>query len=86
MYFSSFPNVAEDHQTKNANVLVNAGAAVCVADKDTKDKLEGAIFEVLKDGKQKTMSENLKKLAIPDASKRIVNEIKEIIINNEHSS
>lgn len=74
------PNVAEDHQTKNANVLVNAGAAVCVADKDTKDKLEGAIFEVLKDEtKQKTMSENLKKLAIPDASKRIVNEIKKLL-------
>ncbi len=74
------PNVAEDHQTKNANVLANAGAAICVADKDTKYKLEKAIFEVLEsESKQEKMSENLKKLAIPDASKRIVNEIKKLL-------
>lgn len=74
------PNVAEDHQTKNANVLANAGAAVSVADKETKEKLGYVIFDLI-DNNQKCeeMSKNLKKLAIPDATERIVIEIKKLL-------
>lgn len=74
------PNVAEDHQTKNANVLADAGAAICIADKDAKEKLSYFLFELINNQQKcKEMSLNLKKLAILDATKRIVNEIKKLI-------
>ncbi|MDD2687833.1 MAG: glycosyltransferase, partial [Bacteroidales bacterium] len=74
------PNVAEDHQTKNAKVLADAGAAICIADKEVNDKLGYFIFDLIRNPQLcKEMSMNLKTLAIPDASKRIVNEIKKLI-------
>ena len=74
------PNVAEDHQTKNAKVLADAGAAICIADKEVNDKLGYFIFDLIRNPQLcKEMSMNLTTLAIPDASKRIVNEIKKLI-------
>ncbi len=70
------PNVAEDHQTKNATVLSQAGAAIRIADKDVKEKLGYFIFDLIANTqKGEEMSKNLTLLAIPDATKRIVNEI-----------
>lgn len=74
------PNVAEDHQTKNAKVLSDAGAAILIADKDAKEKLGYVIFDLIQNKHScDEMSKNLKKLAIPDATKRIVNEIKKLL-------
>ncbi len=74
------PNVAEDHQTKNAKVLSDSGSAVLIADKDAKEKLGYVIFELIQNKHNcEEMSKNLKKLAIPDATKRIVNEIKKLL-------
>lgn len=74
------PNVAEDHQTKNANVLSKAGAAVCVADKEVKEKLGFVIFDLIENPQKCVeMSKNLTVLAIPDATKRIVNEVKKML-------
>lgn len=77
------PNVAEDHQTKNALALVHDNAALFVADRDAEAKLVDAVLELLKDkDKQKTLSENIGKLALPDADEVIAKEVMQITINN----
>ena len=56
------PNVAEDHQTKNAMALVNKDAAIYVKDADAPDVLlEIAIKTVQDDKKLASLSENIKK-------------------------
>ena len=74
------PNVAEDHQTTNAMSLVAKEAAVFVADKDAQELLIDVALELLKDKKkQKTLSENISKLALPDADQTIAKELIQII-------
>lgn len=70
------PNVAEDHQTKNALVLVRKEAAVMVHDGDAGEKLFQEAFGLLNDpGRLKTMSQNIRLLALPDATSEIADEI-----------
>ncbi len=70
------PNVAEDHQTHNAMTLVNRKAAIMIKDEEAKLNLIGTAFDLLKNEPlQKELSENIKKMAIPDAADRIVDEI-----------
>ena len=77
------PNVAEDHQTKNALALVQENAALMVPDRDAEAKLVDKALELLKDkDKQKTLSTNIGKLAMPDADDVIAKEIIQISINN----
>jgi len=77
------PNVAEDHQTKNALALVHDNAAIFIADRDAEDKLIDKALELLKDkGKQKILSENIGKLALPNADEVIAKEVMRITINN----
>ncbi len=67
------PNVAEDHQTKNAMALVNENAAVLVKDGEASNLLIKKVLELLRDeNKQKELAKNILKLAKPDASKEIV--------------
>ncbi|MEX1190692.1 MAG: undecaprenyldiphospho-muramoylpentapeptide beta-N-acetylglucosaminyltransferase [Brumimicrobium sp.] len=74
------PNVAEDHQTKNAMSLVNDKAAVLVNDKEACARLVPKLLDLLNDDEeQKTLSENIKKKGILNADERIVDVIKEII-------
>jgi UDP-N-acetylglucosamine--N-acetylmuramyl-(pentapeptide) pyrophosphoryl-undecaprenol N-acetylglucosamine transferase len=74
------PNVAEDHQTKNALALVNENAAVLVRDGEASNTLIIKVLELLKDeNKQKELAGNILKLAKPNASKEIVNEIVKIV-------
>ncbi|WDF56549.1 undecaprenyldiphospho-muramoylpentapeptide beta-N-acetylglucosaminyltransferase [Mucilaginibacter sp. KACC 22063] len=74
------PNVAEDHQTKNALALVQENAAILVADRDAEAKLVNRTLELLKDkDKQKTLSINIGKLALPNADKDIANEVLKLI-------
>ncbi len=74
------PNVAEDHQTKNAQTLVDEGAAEMVLDKDSEKDLVPAIFELLDDTiKQQEISTNLKAMAKPEAREIIAEEILDII-------
>ena len=74
------PNVTEDHQTANAMALVNKNAAVMVRDEEAKEQLFDAIYELLFDEeKSKTLSENIKKLAILDAADRIAKEVLDLI-------
>ena len=74
------PNVAEDHQTKNAMALVNKNAAILVKDIEAKERLVSKAIEVLNDIElQATLISEIEKLGKPDATASIVNEIEKII-------
>lgn len=78
--FVPSPNVAEDHQTKNAKALEVKGAAVVVPDAEARKKGMEIALELLKDkDKLQKMSANIEKLARPDAADRIVDEIEKVI-------
>ncbi len=74
------PNVAEDHQTKNAMALVDQEAAVMITDQEAEYQLIDKALELIHDhaGLEK-LSENILKLALPDAANSIVNEIERIL-------
>lgn len=70
------PNVAEDHQTKNALALANRDAAIYVKDADAPATLlELAIKTVADEQKLKSLSENVLKLALPDSADIIAKEV-----------
>ena len=70
------PNVAEDHQTRNAQTLVKENAALYIADQQALDELIPAAVALLEDNKkQKELSENISKLARPDADISIAKEV-----------
>jgi UDP-N-acetylglucosamine--N-acetylmuramyl-(pentapeptide) pyrophosphoryl-undecaprenol N-acetylglucosamine transferase len=70
------PNVAEDHQTKNAIALVNNNAAILVKDSEAKENLIPRAIELLKNEDEQTMlSNNISKMALKDSAKVIANEI-----------
>lgn len=74
------PNVAEDHQTKNALALVNREAAVMVADAEASEKLADTAISIAKDKKLlKKMSDNISSMALRDSDERIVDEVLKII-------
>jgi UDP-N-acetylglucosamine--N-acetylmuramyl-(pentapeptide) pyrophosphoryl-undecaprenol N-acetylglucosamine transferase len=75
------PNVAEDHQTKNAMALVEKGAAMMVTDKDAREKLVDEALKLLFDeNRARHLQESISKLARPFATEDIVNEIEKLII------
>lgn len=79
--FVPLPTAAEDHQTKNAQSLVNENAAVMVRNSETEEKLLPVVFNLLKDnGKMFAMSENIAKFARPNAAEDIVDEIDKILM------
>ena len=70
------PNVAEDHQTKNAMALVNRQAAMIMKDAEAPDALlDLALETVNSDGKLESLSLNIKKLALPDSATIIAMEV-----------
>lgn len=74
------PNVAEDHQTKNAMALVKNDAAIMVKDKNTNSELIEVLNNLLNDSdKQILLSENISKMGKPNAAYDIANEIKKMI-------
>ncbi len=75
------PNVAEDHQTKNAQALVDANAALMLKDDTLNTTLKPLLYKLLRDESlQLQLSTNIKKLAIDNAAARIVNEIEACIL------
>ena len=78
--FVPSPNVAEDHQTKNAMALTAKDAAIMVPDKDAMDKMIEQAMLLLEDEERRTqLGENIKKLGRPNAAKDIVKELMETI-------
>jgi len=74
------PNVAEDHQTKNALALVKNGAAILITDRSAEDTLVKEALLLLEDEKQSLqLSENLAKMALPMADEIIAGEVLKLI-------
>lgn len=70
------PNVAEDHQTKNAMALVNKDAALLVSDADApQELLKTAIKTVNDEARMATLSENILKLGLKDSASVIADEV-----------
>jgi len=75
------PNVAEDHQTKNALALANRDAALYVKDSEAQEKLIPlAMQTVADDARLKNLSENVLKMALPDSARIIAEEVLKLAI------
>lgn len=78
------PNVAEDHQTKNALALVNKDAALYIKDAEAQEKLlDTALATVTDDEQLKQLSQNISKLALPDSARIIAQEVLKLIKEKE---
>lgn len=74
------PNVAEDHQTKNAKALASRNAAILIKDTDAKEMLFTQLMKLINDDKLRIeMAVNLQKLAKPNADELIVDELFKLI-------
>ena len=74
------PNVAEDHQTKNAMALVKHDAAILVKDSVAREELINRVIGLaIDDEQQARLSGAIAKMGKPNATKDIVNEILEVI-------
>ncbi len=78
--FIPSPNVAEDHQTKNAKAIVDKKGAILLKESELDDKFETTFSELISnESHQKELSQNIKKLAKPNATKDIVEQIIKLI-------
>ncbi len=78
--FIPSPNVAEDHQTKNAQALVKKKAAQMVRDAEAVDcGISTALRLVADEQALQTLSRNISKLAVADAAERVVAEIEKVL-------
>ncbi len=78
--FIPSPNVAEDHQTKNAQAIVDKHGAILLKETQLDSEFNLVFEALLKDkGKQENLSSNIKLLALPNATKQIVDEIIKLI-------
>jgi UDP-N-acetylglucosamine--N-acetylmuramyl-(pentapeptide) pyrophosphoryl-undecaprenol N-acetylglucosamine transferase len=78
--FMPSPNVAEDHQTKNAMALVSKGAAVMVKDSEAEMKLAGVVSELLHNENEiSTLKKNIIAFARPNATEEIVDTLIEVV-------
>ena len=74
--FIPSPNVSEDHQTKNAQAIANDSAAILLKETDKGDFKK--VFKLLIESGT-TLSENIKKLALPNATSDIADEVIKLI-------
>ncbi len=81
-----FPFAAEDHQTKNAQNLVNHQAAIMCKDQEFIENANEIMNSLIdSESQRKSLTENIQKLAKPNATKIIVDEIiKELSLKNEN--
>ena len=78
--FIPSPNVAEDHQTKNARAIAQKEAAILIPEKDLDTQFIPEFKKLLSSLElQKRLGKNIKKLAKPEATKEIVKEIKKLL-------
>ena len=77
--FIPSPNVAEDHQTKNAKSIVDKHGAILLRENEL--ETFPIVFEtLLKDeGKQESLSLNIKELALPNATHNIINQVEKLL-------
>lgn len=78
--FVPYPYAAEDHQTVNAQALVQKEAALMVRNDEVEEKLVDTLLELVKDAnKRAALSRNIAALGIKDADQRILHEIIKIV-------
>ncbi len=78
--FIPSPNVAEDHQTKNAKAISDKNGALLMKENELDTQFEIVFSDLISnESKQAELSENIKKLALPNATKDIVEEIIKLI-------
>ena len=78
--FIPSPNVAEDHQTKNAKAVVDKNGALLLNESELDSEFETIFSDLVSNQKlQKALSNNIKNLAKPNATKDIVQEIVKLI-------
>ncbi|MFD2543426.1 undecaprenyldiphospho-muramoylpentapeptide beta-N-acetylglucosaminyltransferase [Lacinutrix gracilariae] len=78
--FIPSPNVAEDHQTKNAMAIVNENAAMLIKESDLVVDFENKFTQLMASPeKQQELGDNIKKLALVHATKEIVNEVEKLL-------
>jgi UDP-N-acetylglucosamine--N-acetylmuramyl-(pentapeptide) pyrophosphoryl-undecaprenol N-acetylglucosamine transferase len=78
--FVPSPNVAEDHQTKNAMTLVNQNAAMMVRDSESRIMLVNRLLELIKNTElQEQLKNNISKLKILNAAETIADEILQMV-------
>lgn len=78
--FIPSPNVAEDHQTKNALAVAQQDAAVVIAEKDLGQEFKKVFFPLMEsDEKLQSLAANIKRMAKPFATSNIVDEVEKLI-------
>ncbi|MBY0487803.1 MAG: undecaprenyldiphospho-muramoylpentapeptide beta-N-acetylglucosaminyltransferase [Flavobacteriaceae bacterium] len=78
--FIPSPNVAEDHQTKNAKAIVDKNGALLIKESELDEKFESVFNKLIHDENlQKNLSQNMKKLGKPNATNDIVEQIIKLI-------
>lgn len=81
--FIPSPNVAEDHQTKNAKAIVDENGALLIKESDLEVDFENRFSSLIQsESKRQELSKNIKKLALVDATKDIVNEVEKLLKKN----
>ena len=78
--FIPSPNVAEDHQTKNAMAIVSKGAAMIIKEEDLDADFENKLLQLIASPeKQKDLGRRINELALVNATKEIVNEVEKLL-------
>jgi len=78
--FIPSPNVAEDHQTKNAMAVVDKDAALIIKEEDLEADFENKFMQLIASpDRQNELGVNIKKLALVNATKDIVNEVEKLL-------
>ncbi|WP_370569719.1 undecaprenyldiphospho-muramoylpentapeptide beta-N-acetylglucosaminyltransferase [Flaviramulus sp. BrNp1-15] len=78
--FIPSPNVAEDHQTKNAMAIVEKSAALIIKEEDLDADFENKFSQLVKSPeKQKELGDNIKKLALVNATNEIADEVEKLL-------
>ena len=78
--FIPSPNVAEDHQTKNAMAIVDKEAAMIIKEEDLDADFENKFAQLIASPKkQKQLGSNIKKLALVNATNQIVDEVEKLL-------
>ncbi|MBA5791931.1 undecaprenyldiphospho-muramoylpentapeptide beta-N-acetylglucosaminyltransferase [Flavobacterium sp. xlx-214] len=78
--FIPSPNVAEDHQTKNAKSITDKNAAVLLKEADLDSQFQEQMLRLLtNDQVAEALSKNIKTLALPNATKDIVKQILNLV-------
>jgi UDP-N-acetylglucosamine--N-acetylmuramyl-(pentapeptide) pyrophosphoryl-undecaprenol N-acetylglucosamine transferase len=78
--FIPSPNVAEDHQTKNAQAVANKNAAILIREKDLDTVFETVFSNLISDEeKRKELSKNIEALALANATNAIVDEVEKLL-------